>query len=288
MLKSQTINLKFIQPVFLKSLIRIGRKTRDGGYIISRNQIENTKLLIGLGIFDDWSFEKHFKKINKNISIHAYDYSISHDYFKNKWLQSLSFLFSLKLLQQIFHIRFVFKSFKTMIKDTINYFGFLHFFNPANDIYFYQKGLSDQASQIFIPPKDLFNGIDKSLLEKDSIFIKMDIEGSEYDVWENLLLYSDYLNGMVIEFHGIATRFDKFSSVIDQLKQSFTIIHVHANNFGGYYKNTSIPNDLEITFMKNHLIKDEDKLSLNKMSYPIPFLDVANDHSKLDLPIEFI
>ncbi len=220
--------------------------------------------------------------------IHAYDHSISTVYFKEKWVQSFTSLFSIQCLKQIYKPLYVFKSVKELIKDTINYIGFLHFFNHNNDIHFYQQGLSDHASGQFITPDDLFDRIDRSVLENDSVFIKMDIEGFEYEVCKKLLVYAQYINGIVIEFHDIVKRQEKFILAIDQLKQFFTIIHVHANNFGGYYQNTSIPNDLEITFMKSYFIKDEERQSLNTKSYPIPLLDVANDRSKPDLPIEFI
>ena len=40
-------------------LIRIGRDY-DGGYLVSKSDIEKTDVLIGLGINDDWSFEEDF------------------------------------------------------------------------------------------------------------------------------------------------------------------------------------------------------------------------------------
>ena len=42
-------------------LVRIGRNN-DGGYLVSKSDIEKSDVLIGLGINDDWSFERNFKK----------------------------------------------------------------------------------------------------------------------------------------------------------------------------------------------------------------------------------
>ena len=50
------------------SLDRIG-KENDGGYLINRESIFKSNFLLSFGIFDDWSFEKSFKKLNKNAKI---------------------------------------------------------------------------------------------------------------------------------------------------------------------------------------------------------------------------
>lgn len=42
-------------------LIRLGR-SNDGGYLIGKNSINNSKYLISMGLDLDWSFEEDFKK----------------------------------------------------------------------------------------------------------------------------------------------------------------------------------------------------------------------------------
>ena len=42
-----------------KDLVRIGRNY-DGGYLVCKKDIDETEVLIGLGIGDDWSFESNF------------------------------------------------------------------------------------------------------------------------------------------------------------------------------------------------------------------------------------
>ena len=50
-------------------LIRIGRDY-DGGYLVSKSDIEKTDVLIGLGINDDWSFEEDFLSQKKYLYLH--------------------------------------------------------------------------------------------------------------------------------------------------------------------------------------------------------------------------
>jgi len=47
----------FLKPETSYDLVRVG-KDNDGGYLAEKNSIYNSKYLISLGIFDDWSFEK--------------------------------------------------------------------------------------------------------------------------------------------------------------------------------------------------------------------------------------
>jgi hypothetical protein len=39
----------------------LGQKN-DGGYSIPKKSLENSKIILGFGLSDDWSFEKDFKK----------------------------------------------------------------------------------------------------------------------------------------------------------------------------------------------------------------------------------
>ena len=52
---------KFFVYKAASDLVRIGRNN-DGGYLVSKSDIEKSDVLIGLGINDDWSFERNFKK----------------------------------------------------------------------------------------------------------------------------------------------------------------------------------------------------------------------------------
>jgi hypothetical protein len=67
-------------------LVRIG-KNNDGGYLVSNADIDNTEILISLGISDDWSFEENFNKL-KDITIYAYDASINKKLFYKKILEN--------------------------------------------------------------------------------------------------------------------------------------------------------------------------------------------------------
>jgi len=58
------INLpQIFKPFQCNQLIRLG-KDNDGGYLVNKHDVENSKILISLGIGSDWTFEKDFSLIN--------------------------------------------------------------------------------------------------------------------------------------------------------------------------------------------------------------------------------
>ena len=50
----------FLCPKYQCDLIRLGQKN-DGGYAIPKKSLEDTKIIYGFGLCDDWSFEEDFK-----------------------------------------------------------------------------------------------------------------------------------------------------------------------------------------------------------------------------------
>lgn len=73
-------------------LVRIGRDY-DGGYLVSKSDIEKTDVLIGLGISDDWSFEEDFLS-RKIVSVFAYDASVSDRFFRRNFFKSLRYIYN--------------------------------------------------------------------------------------------------------------------------------------------------------------------------------------------------
>jgi hypothetical protein len=66
---------KIFQPFHCDDLIRLG-KNNDGGYLVNKQDVNNSKKLLSLGIGEDWSFEKDFISINE-CKLNAYDNSLN-------------------------------------------------------------------------------------------------------------------------------------------------------------------------------------------------------------------
>ena len=77
---------KIFQPFYCEDLIRLG-KNNDGGYLVNRQDVMNSKNILSLGIGEDWSFEKDFISFN-DCKLSAYDNSLNQSrLLNNKALQ---------------------------------------------------------------------------------------------------------------------------------------------------------------------------------------------------------
>ena len=72
-LKMKAVLSNALKPNFCDDIIRLGRKN-DGGYLVSESDVTASDKLLSFGIYDDWSFEENFAKIN-DVPIVAFDAS---------------------------------------------------------------------------------------------------------------------------------------------------------------------------------------------------------------------
>ena len=223
---------RFLKPRHKYKLIRIG-KNYDGGYLVDKKSIENTKTFISLGINDDWSFEKEFLKINKNVNIKCYDNNTS-----------LIFLLKIFLKKLIFCIYYG-------LNETLK-----SFFNIIDYLFFLKSKISNK----YISHNDLIK-LTKKL--EAPFFLKIDIEGSEYRILQDILKLKNKISGMVIEFHDI----DLFSSKIKKFiqKSGLKLIHIHANNYGLEWNEANI---VELTFSQRPKIIGKNIYFPNKLDQP--------------------
>ena len=110
------------------------------------------------------------------------------------------------------------------------------------------------------------------------IFLKIDIEGFEYRVLDDILKNQNKLNGLVIEFHDFDLHRIKIKNFIDKL--SLELVYISPNNYTGICKNGD-PTTVELTFSKHPIIKN----SNNKFT-PVE-VDYPNNPSAAQIKIKF-
>lgn len=75
-----------------EDLIRLGSQS-DGGYLVSKRDVDASGILLGFGINTDWNFEEEFLKCNP-IKVRAYDASTKFEkFFKQAVYAGLRFRF---------------------------------------------------------------------------------------------------------------------------------------------------------------------------------------------------
>lgn len=214
-----------------KDLARIGRDY-DGGYLVSQSDIEKSELLIGLGISDDWSFEEDFFSWKK-VSIYAYDASVSGKHFFKLLIKSIFRIDNLKIFAHWLRV---------LVRYKI-------FFSKTN-VFHIQKfvGLNSEST-LHCTLLDVLNETNCK-----NIFLKVDVEGSEYRFLDEIIANEDRITGMVIEFHDCDIHLKEIEKFIRNCE--LNLVHIHANNYAPIRYDDGLPLILELTFSKNAVLSD--------------------------------
>ena len=115
-------------PIKNSNLLRLGNKN-DGGYIVSREIVNNAEILVSFGISNDWSFEEDLILKSRCNYIVCYDHSVSKKIF---FKEAIRMLFSAIAYP---------KNLNFKINRIKNYFQYINFFNQKNIIHIEKKYL---------------------------------------------------------------------------------------------------------------------------------------------------
>ena len=242
----------FLIPYKVKKLIRFGRKF-DGGYLVCSDATKQIDNLITLGVGDDISFEIDLENNNSLKMVHMYDYTVNHFLF-------IKIIF--KYFRRLITFRTKIDNFTYSIK---NYINFIKFNNKKNVFLYKQKVVDEIKSKIDTNLYNIFNKIKSS-----NNLLKLDIEGSEYSIIEQIKKNSSNIKILIIEFHFIKNNKDLFINSVKKLLNNFDIIHIHANNYFNLENNDTFFEVLEITFVNKEINKYKKDLRYN---FPIKDLD---------------
>ena len=90
-------------------------------------------------------------------------------------------------------------------------------------------------------------------LNRDQVFLKMDIEGGEWQMTNAIMAHADHITGMVIEFHNTHRLRELLIATLQTYLQKFHIVHIHPNTSVGYTDNDNFPIVIEYSFLNRQL-----------------------------------
>lgn len=102
--------------------------------------------------------------------------------------------------------------------------------------------------------------IDNKHEDLDGLLLKMDIEGSEWEVFSSVDIQNlEQFDQIVVELHNIfdESRHDLVMEALEKLSSIFIAIHIHANNYSDIYYCGDLvtPNTIEVTFVNKKIYK---------------------------------
>jgi hypothetical protein len=260
---SDPIQLSDLRPVACESLARVGG-ANDGGYVVPLVAVKAAHALLSFGLSHDWTFERDFKKHNPKAIVHCYDHTVS------LWTAFRSSIGQLA--------RFILLLRPGALHKAFTWVDYRRFFR-SEGIHFRQRIWRDNESDS-ATIDDAF----ARLPMECPVFVKMDIEGSEYHVLDDLLRHSSQIVAMAIEFHDLDTLSAQFNSLVEKIKRDFYIVHIHGNNLGGMTP-FNFPTAPEITFLNKRFFTSVPPPS--GLTYPVAGLDRPNYPQFPDFTFEF-
>lgn len=257
------IQLSDLRPVACESLARVGNRN-DGGYVVPVEAVTTADALLSFGLSHNWTFERDFKNRNPGAIVHCYDHTVS---LRTTLLYSLGQL-----------VRFIVRFKGHYLRRACTWIDYLLFFQ-SDKVHFRQRIWRDRQDNS-VTIDDAFGRLPANC----QTFVKMDIEGSEYRVLDDLLGHSGSIVALAVEFHDVDIVAGLFNSLIKKIKRDFFIVHIHGNNLGGVTP-FSFPIAPEITFLNKRFFKSDPPPSDRK--YPVPGLDRPNYPELPEFAFEF-
>lgn len=119
-------------------------------------------------------------------------------------------------------------------------------------------------------------------LPDNEFILKIDIEGSEYLLIDQLCSIAQRVPLLIIEFHDTETNQTDFEKSLRKLSEFYINCHVHANNYDLLGEN-GIPRALEFTFGRKDIYKGKQFIG----SLPLPDLDSPSCPTRPDHKLQF-
>lgn len=257
-------------------LIRLGAES-DGGYVLTQRMLSPATFLLTFGIGYDFSFEIDFAKAccpsgdlskkGQECIIHAYDHTVFDS-------QKIAFLQQRANLRR--YVRGKWARCYEMLSVREQFFSG----SPAKHIK--RKVVANQRQADEAGLKQTLEAAQSECGSNAKMLLKIDIEGSEYEVLEKLCSTCDLsrITGILCEFHEINKRREQFRQVLGSLKQDFFLIHTHMNNSA---KDGTV---VELTF-ENKNLEPPASTKAQKANYPLPRLDYPCSIQDPDFVIDF-
>ena len=239
--------LNWLKP-WAVEMVRLGDGA-DGGYVIPEIVLDKADALLSMGLGENWTFDENWKQLRPNDPIHMYDGTVTKASLPQtawQWAE----------------------------RDLVTLYE--NFFNCTPGVKHYAEmignGRADTNLQTCI-----------TRLGCKNIFLKMDIEGGEYTLINDLVNLKDNIIGMATELHGINTNRPNFQNAVLALCTEYVIVHVHGNVGMPPLGAEGLTDAVEITFLRKDLC--ESRTQRNELY--LPELDAGNHKGVFDIEYFF-
>lgn len=233
-------------------LIRVGSHG-DGGYVLPRRVLEHVCAVLGMGLFDDWSFEAWVHE-RTGAKVAIFDHTVNLRF----WLRRTAAHF----------VRGVLQGDSDRRRKLPIPLAYRRFFSGPSRRHF-QIGIGNAPRMVGLDEAMVLAGM------TDDILLKVDIEGAEYEILDAIVAKRNSFAACVIEFHLIDQHIDALEKFVAAMNKDFALVHFHANNFG-VNSNGNYSSFIELSFMARRLLVPGETM----IEHDLPLHEL--DHASVD------
>lgn len=219
-----------LEPDRLNELVRIGSRY-DGGYVIAASLLQRMEYLLSFGLGFNWDFERDVARLTSVERIECYDHTVTPRRLRRVALAA-------RIKYPLHRLKYGARI--AAAKDYPDFFAA----NSKARHHMLMVSASEGTGRA-----TLSQALERLDNPSDGVFLKCDIEGTEYEIAGDVIASANHFIGIAIEFHDVAQRLDEVRAIVEALRQTHFIDHVHANNFGRIDEN-GVPDVLEISFSR--------------------------------------
>ena len=247
---------KFCKPSATNDLIRLGPDF-DGGYVLPRRIVDRSDFLLSMGLSNNWAFEEEFcSKANARVVI--FDPSVNLPF----WLRD----FCKSVIAGISNLKMRY------ITNSLSYFRYKKFFDGTQNRHL-QLAIGNGSNGSVT----LANAIALGKITKNT-FLKIDIEGAEYLIFDEIVQHATSFTGMAMELHHISSHIEEIGHFFGQLSTHWQLVHFHANDYAAS-ADGSFSDAIEVTFINRTLLLPGEHLSFKNL--PLANLDFPNGSGRV-------
>jgi len=120
------------------------------------------------------------------------------------------------------------------------------------------------------------------------LIAQIDIEGTEWFIFNDNFKYLDNFSQLIIEFHifkDITLYEELFKRTFDILNEKFVCVHIHANNcLLQPWVDANFPRAFEVTYVRKDLVSEAE---IEPRPFPDPELDASSDPTRPELVLDY-
>ena len=221
-----------VQPRTDVDLMRVG-PVGDGGYVVARDVVPVASWVVGLGMADDWRFEAELAATG-GLPVTVCDPGGGPRFWARRRAG--------RIKRRITPIP------DDPLRDNpdATYREYREFFRRPGHEHLRVRIGDGGADTVSLA--DLLNRFPQR-----DVFLKMDIEGAEWQTLDTLLAQQHRIVGAAIEFHDVHEHLDQLLGFV-QRADSWSIVNVAANNAGGV-ADDGTPRLVEMSFGRSDLLR---------------------------------